>query len=105
MLGCDAAQEETGLKQVLWSLTDTESDSVTLRYAEPSQTPETSKWEEKQTGLSEQTSNIKQFYLMGKGGVWNLNKLCIRYKNSVLRFFPPGDFELQQLVEQLMEIK
>lgn len=43
MLGCDAAQEETGLKQVLWSLTDTESDSVTLRYAEPSQTPETSK--------------------------------------------------------------
>lgn len=105
MLGCDAAQEETGLKQVLWSLTDTESDSVTLRYAEPSQTPETSKWEEKQTGLSEQTSNIKQFYLMGKGGVWNLNRLYIWYKNSVLRFFPPGDFELQQLVEQLMEIK
>lgn len=104
MLGCDSAQEETGLKQVLWSLTDTESDSVTLRYAEPSQTPETSKWEEKQTGLSEQTSNIKQFYLMLRG-VWNLNKLCIRYKNSVLRFFPPGDFELQQLVEQLMEIK
>lgn len=104
MLGCDAAQEETGLKQVLWSLTDTESDSVTLRYAEPSQTPETSKWEEKQTGLSEQTSNIKQFYLMLRG-VWNLNKLCIRYKNSVLRFFTPGDFELQQLVEQLMEIK
>lgn len=104
MLGCDSAQEETGLKQVLWSLTDTESDSVTLRYAEPSQTPETSKWEEKQTGLSEQTSNIKQFYLMLRD-VWNLNKLCIRYKNSVLRFFPPGDFELQQLVEQLMEIK
>lgn len=104
MLGCDSAQEETGLKQVLWSLTDTESDSVTLRYAEPSQTPETSKWEEKQTGLSEQTSNIKQFYLMLRG-VWNLNKLCIRYKNSVLRFSPPGDFELQQLVEQLMEIK
>ena len=43
MLGCDAAQEETGLKQVLWSVTDTESDSVTLCYAEPSKTPETSK--------------------------------------------------------------